>query len=251
MRASILFLCPHTVHSTAGARTPLLPPFLRLFGSHPYFVCLSFGEPRSGGSCLVLFLAIAATCISFLSFAACGCRVAHGDCGETVASVAGVFCATAMPCCGCHHCGVAQCGREPNNPLFLPPFDLITASTLPRDPCRYVVSARRRATVRCQLIERRQLQPAARPQRELLHVKPQGAQQVKTPTATSGFLLCALLRLCYPGRRHRRRLRCLLCSTFGWVMRSEEIKSYIILAASIDLISQLLAVIVDLSRRLA
>ena len=23
---------------------------------------------------------------------------------------------TVWPCCGCHHCGVAQCGHEPNNP---------------------------------------------------------------------------------------------------------------------------------------
>jgi hypothetical protein len=67
---------------------------------------------------------------------------------------------------------------------------------------------------------RRQLQPA-RPLR-VIACKPPWAQQVKTPTATSGFVICALFRSCYPGRRRRRRLRCLLCSTFGWVMRSDE-----------------------------
>jgi len=61
---------------------------------------------------------VAATGLSFLSFVACGCCVAHADYGEAVASVAGVFSATATLCYGCHHCGVAQCGRKPNNPYM-------------------------------------------------------------------------------------------------------------------------------------
>jgi hypothetical protein len=40
---------------------------------------------------------------------------------------------TVWPCCGCHHCGVAQCGHEPNNPGQPAPTSAFSNRTVSRE----------------------------------------------------------------------------------------------------------------------